>query len=137
MNGMAEDSENTRGPNPDDEYAVLPPEPVRVRPTAPLYSTNPDEVLEPEPPQEEEGFQFSLAELMGVITAAAISLSIVCSLPGGGSLQIGVGVTGIGLFVGLIVLDYLRPARRIIYVLWWTLFVSYLVVGLLAAAGTF
>ena len=138
MDPMAEDPESTNGAEePDDEYRVLPPEPVRVTHTVPIYSTQPEEVPEPDAPEEAGGFQFSLAELMGIITAAAISLGIVSSLPGGGSLQVAVGMAGVGLFVSLIVLDYLRPKRRIIYIVWWTMFVSYLLIGLLAVVATF
>jgi len=137
MDPMAEDPGSTNGTEePDDEYRVLPPEPVRARPTAPIYSALPDDLSDLEPPEEREGFQFSLAELMGVVTAAAICLGIVCSLPSGGRLQAALGIVGIGLFVSLIVLEQFRPERRILYLLWWTMFVCYLLTGLLAVAGT-
>ena len=138
MDSMAEDPKSTNGDEePDDEYRVLPPEPVRAKPTAPIYPTLPDDVPDLETPEEREGFQFSLAELMGVVTAAAICLGIVCSLPSGGRLQVALGIVGIGLFVSLIVLEHYQPERRILYLLWWAMFVSYLLAGLLAIAGTF
>ena len=137
MDLMAEDRERTNGDEePEDEYRVLPPEPVQAKPTAPIYTALPDEVPDLEPKEEQEGFQFSLGELMSVVTAAAISLGIVCSLPSGGRLQAALGLIGVGLFVSLIVLKHFRPERRILYVVWWTMFVSYLLTGLLAMAGT-
>ncbi len=137
MDPMAEDSGSTNGAEePDDEYRVLPPEPVRAKPTAPTYSSLPDDLFEGEPKEEQEGFQFSLAELMGVVTAAAICLGIVCSLPSGGRLQASLGIAGIGLFVSLVVLEHFHPERRILYIVWWTMFVCYLLTGLLAVAGT-
>ena len=137
MDLMAKDPESTDDADgPDDEYRVLPPEPVQVRPTVPTYSELPDDLFDLEPQAEKEGFQFSLAELMGVVTAAAICLGVVCSLPSGGRLQAALGIIGIGLFVSLIVLEHFRPERRILYIAWWTLFVCYLLTGLLAVAGT-
>lgn len=133
---MAEDPGSTNGDEEPDEYRVLPPEPVRVRPTVPTYSPLPDDLFEGEPKEEREGFQFSLGELMGVVTAAAICLGIVCSLPSGGRLQAALGIVGVGLFAGLVVLEHFRPERRILYVAWWTMFVCYLLTGLLAVAGT-
>ena len=138
MNPMAEDPNSANGAEePDDEYRVLPPEPVLAKPSAPMYPPLPDDLPDLDAPEEREGFQFSLAELMGVVTAAAICLGIICSLPSGGRLQVALGIVGIGLFVSLIALEHFQPERRILYVAWWAMFVSYLLGGLLAMAGTF
>jgi hypothetical protein len=140
MDPMADESKPPNGPNgPDDEYPLLPPDPETATPKPAFYAPDPSKILEAEQPPEEEpeGFQFSLAELLGVMTAAAVFLGIVTSLPAGGSLQVGVGLAGIAVLVSLIVLDYLRPKRRILYIVWWTMFVSYLLVGLLAVVTSF
>lgn len=138
MDPMAEDPKSTDGAEePEDEYRVLPPEPLPAKPSAPIYPPLPDDVFDLDAPEEREGFQFSLAELMGVVTAAAICLGLVCSLPSGGRLQVALGIVGIGLFISLIVLEHFQPERRILYVVWWTMFISYLLTGLLAMAGTF
>ena len=124
---------------PDDEtYDVLPPEPIEVKPTAPLYGPDPEELLEAEPPEQgKEGFQFSLRELFVIITTAAAALGIVSSLPKGAVLQGVLAFLGLGLFVVLIVVDYLGVKQRSVYMVWFAAFVCYLMVGLLAAAGRF
>jgi hypothetical protein len=147
MDRMVEDPEDKTGPHgaddgppgADDEYPVLPPEPVLAKPTPAFYGPDPDELLqlEHEPEEEKEGFQFSLREMFAVMTVAAISLGIASSMPGGGVLRGILMVAGVGLFAGLVVLDYLRAKRRVLYIAWWTLFVSYLLIGLLAVAATF
>jgi hypothetical protein len=134
---MVDEPQNTThaAESDDDTYELLPPEPVEVKPTAPLYGPDPEELLEEEPPEEREGFQFSLRELFVIMTAAAAALGVVSSLPKGAVLQGVLAFLGLGLFVVLIVVDYLGVKQRSIYIVWFAVFVCYLMVGLLAAAG--
>ncbi len=133
-----EPQKTTDSQEPDETYELLPPEPVEIKPTAPLYGPDPEELLEPEPPEEErEGFQFSLRELFLIMTAAAVALGIVSALPKGAVLQGVLAFLGIGLFVALIVVDYLGVKSRGVYIVWFVAFVCYLMVGLLAAIGRF
>jgi hypothetical protein len=138
MNHMVEDPQNANGAEQgDDEYPVLPPEPVEVKCKPWFRAVDINELLDTgESEEEKPPLQFSLAELMGVITAAAVALGIICSLPLGSGLRVMAGIAGVGLFVSLIVLDYLQLKRRIVYIAWWTAFVSYILICLLAGLAT-
>jgi hypothetical protein len=138
MKWMADDHpQNTGEPKPSgDEYLVAPPDPDTPRYKPPLYQTLPDEFPEPEP-ETKEPLQFTLRELMLTVTVAAVVLGLVCSLPGGWSVQGLAFVAGLGVLAGLVVLQWLQPKRRIIYFVWWILFISYLVMCLAAGAATF
>ena len=126
MGHMAEDPDNTSGPEPrDDEYPVLPPDPEHVDRRPSFDPVDLDELLDSEA-SDREPWQFSLAEMLMLMLVAALFLGIVSYLPGGYAVKNLAGIAGLGLVLFRIALDSLRPERTILYVAWWLTLVLYL-----------
>ncbi len=137
MNGMGDQPKSNHEPEPtEDEYPILPPDPDALEYKPALYRELPEEFPEEQTePEAREFLQFSLAELFVVVTVAAMVLGIVTSLPGG-SLKMIAGAAGLGVLASFVTLQLCQPRWRIIYFIWWMMFISYLVICLAAVAAT-
>ena len=114
-----EDDGNQTSP-PDKDYPLSPRDSrVIERDTDALSDEAPEEV-DPWAPRPEE-YQFSLAELMLLVTAAAVVLGILRLFPPKWSAM----AAGLGALVCLIALAVRNPSWAILYVGWWVLFLIY------------
>ena len=109
----------------DDEYRVAPADPNVVTPDPMMLMPN----IDPPADEEPEGprrFQFSLRELILLVTGASVFLSIVRSLPGGSFAKAFAGWAGLLVLVAMILMACLQPKRLIFRVGWWVLLGLYL-----------
>ena len=109
---------------PDDVYPVNPPEPEVVDYKPSVYPVADQQPPEPEP-EEDNRFQFTLAELLLFMAAASIFLSILGLLPGGYTSANFALLTGLGVLLSLVVLTVLKPSRAIVRLGWWAMVVVY------------
>jgi hypothetical protein len=86
-----------------------------------------DEEDQPAPaPLDEERYQFSLLELLGLVAATALWFGLIVSLPGGRSAKVFAGLTGLLVLVGLVVLEGFGITRPIVRLAWWLALAVYL-----------
>jgi hypothetical protein len=125
---MSDRGDNVNRPNkpdePDDVYSVAPPDPEVVDYKPSVYPVVHQQPPEPEP-QEDDRFQFTLAELLLFTAVASFFLSILGLLPGGYTAANFAGLTGAGVLLSLGVLAVLKPSRAIIRLGWWAMVVVY------------
>jgi len=110
---------------PEGDYGLAAPDPEELRSNSFL----PDRMPEPGiAAPEERPFQFSLAELMLLITLAAVVLGLLRLV----SAEWSAGLTGLGVLIYLVALAFWGPRWPILYVAWWAMFVVYLLACLAA-----
>lgn len=102
-------------------YPTLPPEEPTAGPE-PIY-TGLAGPLEMKDDRSER--QCSLAELLVLVTLAAVGLSGLSLIPGGLQAPRAAGVVGVAALVGLIVLSIFRPRRFVVHLGWWLLMGAY------------
>ena len=117
--GMSDDDPDRIDPN--DEYPLGPPGKSlaehwaeRSETVLPLYH---EPVLEEKPKEEPFRFQFTLAQLLWVMTLVAVGLSLLRCFPVGYSQMIA-AVAGLTLMVSLLILELVKPTDRRIYLAW-------------------
>jgi hypothetical protein len=71
-------------------------------------------------------FQFTLADLMIATTAMACLMSLASLVPGENRFSIFAGISGLGVFLGLIVISLSDEVHRLVRLAWIMLFVMYL-----------
>ena len=77
--------------------------------------------------EEPARFQFSLKELLLLITAAALLLSVIQSLPESLAPEYLAGLAGLAALLSMGVLAAMQPKRAIVHLVWWLMMVAYLV----------
>ena len=118
----------------DDSYPVQPPPPLPDDSEPSADSRALDELLDWLDPRGsgKERFQFTLSELLLLMVAASVLLSLLSILPGGYRPETFATVFGLGLLVSLIFLAVLKPARAIVQIAWWVVLVCYVVACVVA-----
>ena len=123
-------------PQSPDEYPLSPDEPLPQvedsMPAQPIDSA--------ERPIDAETNQFSLGELLGLVTVMAVLLSVIGSfarwttLGNSPSTLAAVYATVLGFvaLVSMIVLSWIPQARRIVVVGWWALWGLYIITAVVA-----
>lgn len=76
-------------------------------------------------PAPQEPAQYTLRELLGLVTAVAVVLGLLGCIPGGYAPAIMAGVSGVAALVGLAVMGLVKPRRHIVMVAWWCLLAFY------------
>jgi hypothetical protein len=114
----------------DDEYPLAPPDET-------LAEHGPPAWIETEPPEdvEPERFQFSVAELLGLVTAVAVLLSVSRIFPGSNHAAAFAGITGLAVLATLVVMDLVGVKRPIVRTGWWVLLGLYLLICVMAVIG--
>ncbi len=100
------------------EYNVAPLDP-NVRTREPMLFGPPYDGYFHEEPPEPVKFQFSLADLMLLVTAVAVCCSMIKVIPGGRNAVNFAGVTGLAVLICMAVLRSAGVTRPIIRVGWW------------------
>ncbi len=123
-------------PQSPDEYPLSPDEPLPQvedsMPAQPIDSA--------ERPIDAETNQFSLGELLGLVTVIAVLLSMIGSVVRWTSLgkspatlaAVYATVLGLVAVVSMIALSWLPQARRIAVVGWWALLALYIITAIVA-----
>jgi hypothetical protein len=114
---------------PDDEYALASSAEAesRLEPTLPPGCSLelPEAVEAPR-----ERFQFTLSELLLLLSAASFLLSVISTVlkfvPGGVPAKNFAGLMGLGALVSMVLMARFPPRRAIVRVGWWTLLLLYL-----------
>ena len=114
-----------------DEYPLAP----QVEPLLPAPMIEPDE-----PRIDSESNQFTLGELLGLVTAMVVLLSVIGSVARWTSMGTSpatfaaayAGVLGFGALASMIALTWMPQARRIVVVGWWALWGLYVVTAIAA-----
>ncbi|MBN2579724.1 MAG: hypothetical protein JXB10_12110 [Pirellulales bacterium] len=86
----------------------------------------------PDSTPERRPFQFSLADLMITMTAMACLMSLASLVPGENKFSYFAGISGIGVFVGLIVISVVEEVHRVVRLVWAMLFLMYIFSSLAA-----
>lgn len=110
-------------------YPTVPPEEPTAGPE-PIY-TGLAGLLDVQDDRAERR-QCSLAELLALVTLAAVGLSVLSLIPGGLQAPRAAGVVGVAALVGLVVLSVFRPRRFIVHLAWWLLVGAYVVTCVVA-----
>jgi len=114
-------------------YATLPPEEPTAGPE-PIY-TGQTGLLDLQDDRS-AARQCSLAELLTLLTLAAVGLSALSLVPGGLQAPRAAGIAGVAALVGLVVLSILRPRRLIVHLGWWLLVGAYVIACVVAVIGS-
>ncbi|MFZ5828612.1 MAG: hypothetical protein ACOY3P_00920, partial [Planctomycetota bacterium] len=77
-------------------------------------------------------FQFTIRDLLGVMTGLSIFMSMVMLVPGGTATEIVAGVVGMMVLVGMIVLEVVGDPPKSLKVGWWIGLTLYLIICLAA-----
>lgn len=78
-------------------------------------------------PKERAKFQFSLKELLLLVTAAALLLSVIQSLPESLAGEYLAGLAGLAALLSMGALAATKPDRAIVHLAWWLMMVVYLI----------
>ena len=114
----------------DEEYPLAEPEETLAERGPPSWVTT-----EPPDDAQPERFQFSVAELLGLVTAVAVVLSVARLFPGANNAAAFAGVTGLTVLATLVVLDMIGVKRPIVRTGWWVLLGLYLLICVMAVIG--
>ncbi|MCE9547725.1 MAG: hypothetical protein K8T25_19820 [Planctomycetia bacterium] len=118
--GTQADERGPIGANPgsvDESWPQVSPAPQKSFPAGEMQPHYP---RPSDPPAEP--FHFSLAELLALVTMAAVLLAVL-RLTGPAAFA---AVSGVLAFVSLVAISMLKPDRAIIHVAWWTIVLIYL-----------
>lgn len=110
-------------------YWTLPPKEPAVGPE-PIY-TGFAGLLDVKDDRSERR-QCSLAEVLMLVTLAAVALSVLRLIPGGLQAPRAAGVAGVAALVGLVVLSIFRPRRLVVHLGWWLLVAGYVAASVVA-----
>jgi hypothetical protein len=121
----------------EDDYALRPPVVPSQRAELPVGL---DVNKIPEDPwaeerQEEPRFQYRIRHLLGMMVATSVVLSVSISLPGE---MVGnvAGVLGTAVLVSGVVLGFVRPQSRGIWLCWWAMLGLYFLASVAAVIAT-
>ncbi len=101
-----------------EEYPVAPLDPT-ARQREPMLFGPPYDGYFHEEPQEPQPFQFSLADLLTLVTAVAVFCGIGKMLAGRGDAVAFAGVLGLAVLIGMIVVRAIGVTRPIVRLGWW------------------
>jgi len=105
-------------------YPIEPPIPRSEDCEPVVYVDGDEDPFEPIPPARDR-YQFSLFELLVVMTALSLLMSFLGLFPSGYSLEAFAGMAGSGVLLGLIVLSILKPDRAVVTAAWGVLLIFY------------
>jgi hypothetical protein len=115
-----EPSGTSNAEEPGDVYPVRPPDPDHIERRPPSPSTDINEAVSAAE-KEESRFQFSIAEMLLLVGAAALFLGILGCFPR----EYGAGLAGFGALVSMLVLILLKPTQPIVRLGWWAILFIY------------
>jgi len=128
---MSQPGDNDQRPQrPDSVYPLRPIDPKAGKYEPVVYAGYRPPVEEEPPPKER--YQFTLRELMALVTSVAVVLGILGLVPNGYAAENLAGVLGYVVLLSMIALIWWKPSRGILYVAWSALLVIYLIVGIAA-----
>lgn len=104
--------------DPDDEYPLGPPGKTLADHEYTVFPLYREPQLEEPEPAESPNLQFTLAQLLWVMTLVGIGLSLLRCFPVGYSHAIA-AVAGIALLLTLAILEIAKPEDRRVYLAWW------------------
>lgn len=110
-------------------YSMVPPDQPTAGPE-PIY-TGQASLLDVED-ESAQGRQCSLAELLTLVTLAAVGLSLLSLIPGGLEAPRAAGIAGVAALMGLVLLCIFRPRRFIVHLAWWVLVGAYVIACVVA-----
>jgi len=124
---MADGGDQNEGPG--DEYPLAPSEPGEGcrRPSLSVPEEPPEA-----PPSNADVYQFTLAELLMLVTAASVFLSLLGLFPQGYTAQNFAGLAGLVVLAWIFVAWLLEPTRPIVRAAFWAMLAMYLVACLVA-----
>jgi hypothetical protein len=126
---MSDQSNEAGKPEPtDDGYRIDPSDPGIVDHEPAVYPLYPEPAVE-EVPEERPG-QFSLAELMLLVTLVAMLLGILGLFPP----DYAAGLAGLGALASTIVLTFVKSHTTVFRVLWWAMLFIYALTCIVAVA---
>jgi hypothetical protein len=118
---MADEPSGTgNAEEPGDVFGGPPPDRDHVERRPPSPSIDINEVVSAAE-KEESRFQFSIAEMLLLVGAAALFLGIL----GGFPREYAAGLAGFGALVSMLVLIRLKPTRPIVRLGWWIVLLIY------------